>query len=523
MKISAFQPPYPREGTPAAAERCLGWMSAQLESIEPGDSDLILLPEYANAPGLADAEGIRTFAAGPGQRFLRCVAAHAKRLNCLIGLSAAWRAGERWSDRALLFGPDEEIAFHYDKVHLTDVEEEELGLSAGTEPCVFEHDGVRIAFAVCFDLYFPEYFAVLTEKGVDLILCPSYQRSETEARICLGAQARALDTGAHLVRSSYAMSDEATGGHSLVASPKGVLLADAGTAPGVVSAEFDPTQGLVRPASHGQSPVDYRAMLVSHRRPQAYLAHQAKITAPARPFPRLCAHRGLSEACPENTLPAFAAALSVGADEIEFDLSLSRDGVAVVCHDDSFDRTTDGEGRIAEMDWAEICRLDAGIKCGEAWQGVRVPRFEEALDLTDARIGLNVHLKPGERSDELVTLVCDTLRERALLPLAYIAGHTEPVLQIAREYAPEVQTACLVDQGDPDHQIQLSKEYGCQRIQFGRAATAGQIAMARESGLICNLFWSDEIADAVEYVRKGIDVILTNRAHTLIADGFLQA
>ena len=58
---------------------------------------------------------------------------------------------------------------------------------------------------------------------------------------------------------------------------------------------------------------------------------------------KLCAHRGLSHACPENTLPAFGAAIALGVDEIEFDLWLSADGVPVVCHDPRVDRTTDGE------------------------------------------------------------------------------------------------------------------------------------------------------------------------------------
>ena len=79
-------------------------------------------------------------------------------------------------------------------------------------------------------------------------------------------------------------------------------------------------------------------------------------------FPHLCAHQGLSLACPENTLPAFAAAMGAGAHEIEFDVQTSRDGVLVVCHDDSVDRTTDGRGKVAELTWGEIRTLDAGIR-----------------------------------------------------------------------------------------------------------------------------------------------------------------
>jgi glycerophosphoryl diester phosphodiesterase len=72
------------------------------------------------------------------------------------------------------------------------------------------------------------------------------------------------------------------------------------------------------------------------------------------PFPRVCAHRGLSGLCPENTLPAFAAAVALGADEIELDVWASRDGELVVCHDDNVARTSNGKGLIGQMLWKPI-------------------------------------------------------------------------------------------------------------------------------------------------------------------------
>jgi len=66
----------------------------------------------------------------------------------------------------------------------------------------------------------------------------------------------------------------------------------------------------------------------------------------------------------------------------------------------------------------------------------------------------------------------------------------------------------------------VARRYACQRIQFGRSANREQIQRARELGLICNLFWSDDPADGMKYIRQGIDVILTNSAHIMIAGGF---
>ena len=537
MKIAIFQPPYPTEGAPARAEDCLRWMLGRIDGLKPREQDLVLLPEYANVPGLSDRQTIRQFAAGRGADFVRAIAASAKRLDSMIVLAVLAQSGSCWFNRTLVFNTRGQVAFTYDKLHLTDAERSELDLTPGAEPRVFEHAGVRIGFAACFDLYFPDHFEALAAQLVDIVLCPSYQRSESAQRICIVAQARALDSGAYLIRSSYSMGDPVVGGHSLVATPAGALLANAGEGACVLTAKIDPKLKFIKPASHSRPAVEHRMLIESHRRPAAYRPRAERIQRLVRaPFPRLCAHRGLSQACPENTLPAFAAAVAVGASEIEFDLWMSRDRVAVVCHDETVDRTTDGKGKITEMIWDDIRRIDAGVKQGwygandcprpdvklnEVWRGTHMPRLEEVLEFVDGRIGLNIHIKDAGPDGWLVKMVCDILRKQALLDIAYIAGCTEAVLKTTCDYAPEVPRACLLgQQGDVSHQVELAKKYACQRIQILGSVNESQIKCAHDAGLICNYFWSDDAAEAKEHVKKGIDVILTNCAHTMIADGF---
>lgn len=518
MRVSIFQPPYPKAGTTASAEECLDWMRVRLDSLEPGEQDLVLLPEYATAPGLNDRQSLREFAEAQGADFLQAVATSAKRLHSLIALAGPIRSGVCWFNRTFVFGRTGQLAFTYDKIHLTDAEKDDLGFSPGATSAVFEHADIRIAFATCFDLYFPEHFETLAAQCADVVLCPSYQRSESVERIRLVAQARALDSGTYLIRSSYSMGDATAGGCSLVATPAGTLLADAGKDGCVITAEFDPKDTFVKPASHGRQAVEHRTLIEAHRRPGVYRGPaETAQRLHASPFPHLCAHRGLSQACPENTLPAFSAAIAVGAHEIEFDIRSSRDGVPVVCHDAFLDRTTDGAGQVAERYWADICRLDAGSHLGSAWAGVRMPRLEEVLDLTQGRVRLNVHVYDDEPDGRTIKCVCDLLRERASVDLAYVALGTEAALRIAREYAPDVPRACLVAQHDTPTSIAIAKQYECQRIQFFRQVTGKQIEQAHEAGLICNLFWSDDPEDAMTYVKNDIDVILTNCAHTLIA------
>jgi len=104
--------------------------------------------------------------------------------------------------------------------------------------------------------------------------------------------------------------------------------------------------------------------------------------------PLTIAHRGDPVAAPENTMPAFEAALASGAEVLELDLQSTADGHAVIFHDDTLDRTTDASGALEDRTLAELQTLDAGGWFGSGWVGTRIPTFEEFLPLlqkSDAR------------------------------------------------------------------------------------------------------------------------------------------
>lgn len=93
------------------------------------------------------------------------------------------------------------------------------------------------------------------------------------------------------------------------------------------------------------------------------------------------AHRGLSPGYPENTLSAFRSAIELGADVIEVDLQATKDGIIVLLHDDTVDRTTDGQGFVSNYTFAELRQLDAGSHAGLEFVGDLIPTLEEALNL----------------------------------------------------------------------------------------------------------------------------------------------
>lgn len=157
------------------------------------------------------------------------------------------------------------------------------------------------------------------------------------------------------------------------------------------------------------------------------------------------AHRGSSGTEPENTLRAFGRAVVDGADGVELDVHLSRDGVPVVIHDRDVSRTTDGTGFVDELDLPAIRRLDAG-------DGERVPTLAEVLDLLAGRLKVYVEVKQSGIARHVLDVLgghpgtdwligsfdLDTLREaRALAPTAELwpiaVELTDEVLAVAAE------------------------------------------------------------------------------------------
>ncbi len=116
-------------------------------------------------------------------------------------------------------------------------------------------------------------------------------------------------------------------------------------------------------------------------------------------YPVITGHRGFQQRYPENTLVSFAGAVEAGADVIEMDVHLTRDGVPVVIHDDTVDRTTNGCGRVGEMLLAEIRELDAGCWFSPQFAGERVPTLQEVLERFGGRVVLNIEIKTGKETN----------------------------------------------------------------------------------------------------------------------------
>ena len=521
MKVAIFQPPYPHEGTAQTATICIDWIKSELNALLDKNIDLIVLPEYANCPGIEKAGDLRKFVNNEGKQFSEILQSYALALNCpiLAGIAEENETGEL-KNRVVFFSPDSGIIYKYDKIHLTQAELD-WGMVPGTEVGVFEWNNLKLGFAVCFDIYFAEYIASLTVAKIDMMIYPAYQRGENIDTIEAMTCTRALDSGSWILRSSYSIApDSSTGGYSMLVDSSGKILANAKSMPGVLIEDFEPNEKYRKPASYGKPKLDTRELLENKRRPSAYrTAYEKRSEYLTTPYPRLCAHRGLSFSMPENSIPSFAAAIATGAHEIEFDLWLSADGVPIVCHDPDLNRVAGVDMIVSDSYWEDIRKIDLGVFKGKEWSGIKIPRFEEVLNIADGSFGMNIHIKNPGKDGKLVKMVADMLKERCLLDCAYIGGDAE-VLEAAVSLAPEVTRACLVNQSHPDELVKAALKYDCGVVQFFPGFKTSHTALMAEAGIISNLFYSDNYEEALSYVDQGIDVILTNVTQLLIAKGF---
>lgn len=105
-------------------------------------------------------------------------------------------------------------------------------------------------------------------------------------------------------------------------------------------------------------------------------------------------HRGASAYHPENTMTAFQAAYEMGAEMIELDLTLSKDGIPVVIHDETLDRTTTGNGLVSDLTLQQLKKLDAGSWFSKEHSGEPIPTLEEVLEFAKGKISVNIEIKP---------------------------------------------------------------------------------------------------------------------------------
>ncbi len=168
---------------------------------------------------------------------------------------------------------------------------------------------------------------------------------------------------------------------------------------------------------------------------------------------RIIGHRGCAAHAPENTLAGLREAARRGVAWVEIDVCLLGDGTPVIIHDARVDRTTNGTGALADLDWAAVSRLDAGSWFAPRFAGEHVPRLDEALsDVQSLGLGLNLELKThGTEGERLVEAALPYLRDSGISrDQILVSSFDHPTLAAFHAAAPGFAVGVLYGEVAPD-------------------------------------------------------------------------
>jgi glycerophosphoryl diester phosphodiesterase len=211
--------------------------------------------------------------------------------------------------------------------------------------------------------------------------------------------------------------------------------------------------------------------------------------------------------------------VELGADGAEFDVQLSSDGVPVVIHDFTVDRTTDGTGRVAEMPLAQLRELDAGVAVSPTFAGLKVPTLAEVLDAFGGQLLLNIELKSISPWDPRLEEAVVSLVKRHCLEERVLLSSFNPFsLRRAKRLEPHILVGLI---NSPDLPLPLRRAWLSPLVVHEARhpqhmmVDGGYMAWARRRGYIVNAWTVDDSETMHRLITLGVDGIITNAPDTL--------
>lgn len=225
-------------------------------------------------------------------------------------------------------------------------------------------------------------------------------------------------------------------------------------------------------------------------------------------------HRGAMALAPENTLPAFEAALKAGADGVEFDVQRTSDGHLVIFHDEDVSRTSDGSGLLQEMTLAELKALDVGLYFGEEFRGTRILTLPEFFEWAQGNnLLLFVELKEPFRYPGIEQELAKLIREYQLIERTQTRSFYHDYLHALHRSAPEIPISELWRENLPSAEeftyptLDLKEDFYTQEL----------INHLHAQGRTLTAWVVDDLNRAKQLMDWGIDGITTNNPIKLLA------
>ena len=527
MKAYIIQPYYSFNEEDLAL--CFEGMISHLDSIGD-DADIIVLPEYCDIP--ASTKGKDNFHASivKYNSIIKEKAREAaKRCHSIVFFNCADKTDTGFRNTTYALDREGNEVGKYYKAHPAPSEVKtakqggnELDVSYSYEfrqPDVLEIEGIRFGFMTCYDFYFYENFAPLARQNIDVIIGCSHQRTDTHEALSIINRFLCYNTNAYLLRSSVSLGlDSKICGCSAIIAPNGDVLVDMKSEIGVACAEIDPHAKYYKAAGFKGAMKAHYEYIEEGRRPWLYRNGGASVLPFDKymGYPRLCAHRGYNTVAPENTMPAFGAAVAMGAEEIEFDLWATKDGKIVTAHDPNLERVSNGKGNIWEHTLSELKSLDFGSKFSEKYKDLRIPTFEEILQKLASRVIMNIHVKiwDVENADLKIEEIASLIEKYDCVRHVYFMSTNTDALLKMRERLPAAGYCQGAGEGNAK-MVETAIAHGFDKVQIVSwyPYDKAMIDLCHEHGIRVNFCSADKPSDAKYLFDMGVDCVLTNDFH----------
>lgn len=191
-------------------------------------------------------------------------------------------------------------------------------------------------------------------------------------------------------------------------------------------------------------------------------------------LPPVIGHRGAAAYAPENTIESILTAAEMGAKWVEVDVKLTKDSVPVILHDDDLDRTTNGHGPVAQINYADLVNLEAGSWFSDSFAGIKIPTLEEVIDVVlEHNLGINLEIKPcpgreKETAEAMLDVLARIWDEPARL---LISSFSHVSLETAMEMAEEWPRGLLLETEAPENWKELAEYLSVTTVNIdGRTA-----------------------------------------------------
>ena len=240
--------------------------------------------------------------------------------------------------------------------------------------------------------------------------------------------------------------------------------------------------------------------------------------------PRVFGHRGSAGTHPENTLESFRAAVAIGAQYLELDIHMTRDGEVVVSHDDHLERTCGRAGVIREMTYAELAGVDAGRMFtldGATFpfrdKGLRAPRLAEVL-AAFPKLRIEIEVKPIAPS--VVASMLGVIDRAGMRRSVLVSSEHQQPLDEIRKLAPEIPTnfsyletggffqamaSCDASYRPPGDTLQIPRSY-----ESWQLVTPDSVEFAHRLGLEVHVWTVNQDTEMLELLNMGVDGLISD-------------